>query len=696
MLRVTILDMQPIDPPVGGGRLRLLGLYHGLGENIEATYVGTYDWPGEKPRDQMLSPTLREVMVPLSDAHFRAASELSQAASGRTVIDSAFHTQVDLSPEYLERTRQAVTQADVVIYSHPWLYPPTADLLDRSRQLVIYDSHNVESILRMKLLDDGGTGTQIVREVVRIERMLCQTADLVLACSGDDARAFTRLFGTSPARTRIVPNGAFTERNPPVDANGRTAAKARLKLGPKPLAIFLGSAYEPNVEAAHFIIHDLAPKLPQVHFVVAGGVGEGLEKPESSPANLTITGRLSEEDKDCWLAAADMAVNPMFSGSGTNIKMLEFMACGLPTIATPIGARGIDTSAEAFLVASGPAFAQAVARVAKSAQERTRLRANALEQVRRFYSWERISRNLGRMITRQHKAMTRPGLMAKPGTGKARPKFSVIIPTYERHDMLRDVIQRLARQEYRDFEVIVIDQSAAPWDGAQEDFGLDLAYVHSDVRGAVTARNTGALLASGEILAFTDDDTQPPPGWLAAAAGRFETQDIAGLEGLILSDKVHDPAYRPVTNQGMEGIGFMTANLFVRADVFQAIGGFDIGFENPHFREDTDLGWRIEKMGPVPFSREAWLYHPPHLRSIERESLPERSRFFIKDARLMRKHPKRYPELFVREQQWRNNPHFLHYLAEGLRMEGMQLPPELAERMKALGLELPTADTPAA
>ena len=36
-LNVTILDMQPIDPPVGGGRLRLMGLYSGLDRNIEAT-----------------------------------------------------------------------------------------------------------------------------------------------------------------------------------------------------------------------------------------------------------------------------------------------------------------------------------------------------------------------------------------------------------------------------------------------------------------------------------------------------------------------------------------------------------------------------------------------------------------------------------------------------------------------------------
>src|SRR5262249_38657059 len=80
---VTVLDMQPIDPPVGGGRLRLLGLYHALGGNLPTTYVGTYDWPGEKHRRHRLSETLEEIDLPLTDAHFAAAAEWSRRAGDR-------------------------------------------------------------------------------------------------------------------------------------------------------------------------------------------------------------------------------------------------------------------------------------------------------------------------------------------------------------------------------------------------------------------------------------------------------------------------------------------------------------------------------------------------------------------------------------------------------------------------------------
>jgi len=68
--KIAILDMQPIDPPVGGGRLRLLGLYHGLGDAWDATYIGTFDWPGPGPRKLRLSSSLEEINMPLSELHF--------------------------------------------------------------------------------------------------------------------------------------------------------------------------------------------------------------------------------------------------------------------------------------------------------------------------------------------------------------------------------------------------------------------------------------------------------------------------------------------------------------------------------------------------------------------------------------------------------------------------------------------------
>jgi GT2 family glycosyltransferase len=257
----------------------------------------------------------------------------------------------------------------------------------------------------------------------------------------------------------------------------------------------------------------------------------------------------------------------------------------------------------------------------------------------------------------------------------------VVVPTYSRPAHLDRLLGFLSRQEFRDFEVVVVDQSPLPWHRATRDHGFPLHYVHTDLRGAVAARNTGAGLALGRVFAFTDDDCEPSPGWLAGAVAAFQDPEVVALEGLTRSDKIGDPEWRWVSNEGFEGIGFMTANLFVRASAFHGVGGFDLDFEEPHFREDTDLGWRLQEIGKVPFSREPWVFHPPHRRELERESLTERSRFFEKDALLLRKHPGRYPALMRAEAQWTHNPHFREHLLRGAVRYGVVIPEQLLALM---------------
>src|ERR1700691_690747 len=238
-LKGAVLDMQPIEPATGGGRLRLLGLCHALGTGVRTLYVGTYDWRGPAYRRQMLSPTLEELLIPLSEAHFSQAKTRSCAVGGRVVIDSIFPELAHLSPEYLAGAREAVSEADVVVFSHPWIYPLVRDVLDRTRQLLVYDAHNVEGLLRMELLDDGDAGTQIVRNVVHTERELCQAAHLILACSHEDRAAFNRLYGVPFERMRVFPNGTFTEKTAPAAGEQKSAARQALKLGPSPVAFFI-------------------------------------------------------------------------------------------------------------------------------------------------------------------------------------------------------------------------------------------------------------------------------------------------------------------------------------------------------------------------------------------------------------------------------------------------------------------------
>jgi glycosyltransferase involved in cell wall biosynthesis len=399
-MKVAVIDMQPITPAVGGGRQRLLGLYHALGGNIQCTYVGTYDWPGEPYRDQQVTPGLREIVVPLSHEHHAAAAELSRQLAGRTVIDIAFADQVHLSPDFLRVAREHIALADVVVFSHPWCFPPLVDSL-RPDQLAVYDSHNVEAVLRTSLHDDLPAAAPWLERVAELEHALCQRADLILACSEEDVDLFERLFDADPIKLRIVPNGAFVERLQEMGPAERMTLRKRLGLPVgRATTVFLGSLYGPNADAARFIARTMAPACPAVLFIIAGGVGDALAGMPISE-NLLVTGQVDDRRRDELLLAADFALNPMTAGSGTNIKMFDYMTAGLPVLTTEIGARGICTTQSApagIFVEPLATFPERCNYLATTVWTNPDYGLAVRALVRSRYSWERISAELGKLV----------------------------------------------------------------------------------------------------------------------------------------------------------------------------------------------------------------------------------------------------------------------------------------------------------
>jgi len=397
-IAVAVLDMQPIEPAVGGGRLRLLGLYHGLGSAFDTRYVGTFDWPGEQRRELKLSETLTETDVPLSAAHFAEDARWRQWAGGMNIIDTAFPILGRLSPGYVEAACEAVAASDVVIISHPWAYPLVEGVIDRRRQLLVYDAHNVESVLRWELLGDRPFNREIAKGVVVNEALLARASDLVVVCADTDLAFFGGAFGVPPERLYVAPNGVFTGRIRPADPAAHADAKASLGIRGL-LSIFVGSNYAPNIEAVRFIAEELCPRFPAMTFAACGGVGTNDVLRSSRPRNLLLPGVISDEEKLRYLHAADMAVNPMFSGSGTNIKMFDFMAAGLPIVSTPAGARGIaERSCAGMVIAGKDEFADALAGLLRHPARLRALGRASRRMAEEDYSWERISPAMGHRL----------------------------------------------------------------------------------------------------------------------------------------------------------------------------------------------------------------------------------------------------------------------------------------------------------
>ena len=105
------------------------------------------------------------------------------------------------------------------------------------------------------------------------------------------------------------------------------------------------------------------------------------------------------------------------------------------------------------------------------------------------------------------------------------PLVSVIIPTYNRADLVRQAVASVKAQTFRDFEIVVVDDGGT--DGTCEvlSAGRELRVLrHPDRRGVAAARNTGVAAARGEWLAFLDSDDLWLPDKLARQISWLEGQ----------------------------------------------------------------------------------------------------------------------------------------------------------------------------
>lgn len=217
------------------------------------------------------------------------------------------------------------------------------------------------------------------------------------------------------------------------------------------------------------------------------------------------------------------------------------------------------------------------------------------------------------------------------------PFFSIVVPTYDRPAALRACLGALAQMRYpRDrFEVIVVDDgSPTSLESVVAPFRdrLDVTLHRQANAGPAAARNTGAQQARGPLLAFTDDDCRPAPGWLRALAAQFEQAPQALVGGRTVNALPDNPfstasqllihyLYGYYNRRSGQARFFASNNIAVPAQRFQELGGFDTTFPLAA-GEDRELCdcWRHHDY-PMRYAPEATVRHahPMTLRSFWRQ-----------------------------------------------------------------------------
>jgi glycosyltransferase involved in cell wall biosynthesis len=207
------------------------------------------------------------------------------------------------------------------------------------------------------------------------------------------------------------------------------------------------------------------------------------------------------------------------------------------------------------------------------------------------------------------------------------PIFSVIIPTYNRPDLLQKCLQSLTILDYpRDrFAAIVVDDgSARPLDRIIAPYQADLAIalLRQPNAGAAAARNTGAAKAEGKYLAFIDDDCTPAADWLQRLAEHFKVNPdclIGGRTINALPENVYATASQLIVDMVYEHYNaiptqakfFASNNLALSANQFQAMGGFNSLFRTSEDREFCDR-W-LNSGRQMLYAPDVQIYHAHNL-----------------------------------------------------------------------------------
>lgn len=202
-------------------------------------------------------------------------------------------------------------------------------------------------------------------------------------------------------------------------------------------------------------------------------------------------------------------------------------------------------------------------------------------------------------------------------------KYSIIVPVYNRPDEVDELLESLALQTLKDFEVIIVeDGSIRPCKDVCEKYAniLDLHYYIKENSGPGQRRNYGAERSNGEWLIILDSDVVLPEGYLQAVDNSIQGQQAAWGG----PDAAH-PSFTPVqkaisysmtsffTTGGIRGgkakldkFYPRSFNMGIRRDVYLQLEGFS----KMRFGEDIDFSYRIVEAGYSPrLFPEAWVWH---------------------------------------------------------------------------------------
>jgi glycosyltransferase involved in cell wall biosynthesis len=350
--RVLFLSALQVHPTRSGGNLRSFALAsalerHGLDVFVYSLVGRKDEYLARRPSSLQTWPGGVEEYVDRGPLGF-----VAQFGSYRVGLPplwaTAYLRMAAASPgEALmpRRLREKLAWSDVVVADFPFVHPIFA-APSAQGSLRVLSTHNLEH--RMYDGQHGLKSRTLRAAVRRVELDAAGACDVLVTCCAGDKQFFED--NARVRRSILVPNGIEPRRFRGLEGQ-REGTRQALGIGDGvKVFLFTGSKYGPNREAFEYLVafarrHAEMLAGQRIHILVVGSVAPAPLR----AAGLTATGKVDVVEP--YFAAADAALNPMASGAGTNVKMCEFLATGLPIVSTRFGARGfaLEDGETAFL-----------------------------------------------------------------------------------------------------------------------------------------------------------------------------------------------------------------------------------------------------------------------------------------------------------------------------------------------------------
>jgi glycosyltransferase involved in cell wall biosynthesis len=256
----------------------------------------------------------------------------------------------------------------------------------------VYDAHNAEFLLQLRLAQSGSAVAQLYsrlqwRRLERFERALVRGSRMTLAVSAHDANQLLALSG-GVANVQALHNAIDVASYPfrPPTTEARTNF------------LFVGKLdFRPNAEALAWFIPEVLQKLEEGRlFAVGAAPPDWLVRAGQHDQRVAVTGYVADERP--YFARCSALVLPVRNAAGSRLKALVAMASGLPIVSTRLGMEGLEAEAGTHFLKAEAAdeWIEALRNLARDAELRKRLACSARELVEARYDWSALREPLRR------------------------------------------------------------------------------------------------------------------------------------------------------------------------------------------------------------------------------------------------------------------------------------------------------------